>query len=302
MAHSNDALARALLVDATAELARTEGQSIRDDRVAQARRRVAEAASLRSDGDVMAFMAAGFLAITVLGPFLLGHFLLTKTFVLEADPGVYRPEARGIWDHFWATYLGGLVPIVLVLGGFLVARTPWQGRRLAVAIGWAAVFGSVIVLLPLAQSQWDDAEQKTIRSLRETAFPYGERFYDCASWKIHAENGVRQPELWQVHLGQQKGTRVDGCNRIDVYRGWEFVGAYSLPDGDVFTGDAVINHIGWSHPLEVSGSEEVWSADQKTGQRDPMNPVGTNVDLSTENGRRVEFSLDGAGAGNFHLR
>jgi len=33
-----------------------------------------------------------------------------------------------------------------------------------------------------------------------------------------------------------------------------------------------------------------------------MNPVGTNIDLATEQGRRLNFSLDGAGVNKFELR
>lgn len=36
---------------------------------------------------------------------------------------------------------------------------------------------------------------------------------------------------------------------MNVYRGWQFVGAYNLLDGDIFTGDVVINHVGWDTPL-----------------------------------------------------
>ena len=105
-----------------------------------------------------------------------------------------------------------------------------------------------------------------------------------------------------MHLGQLMGSEVDGCNRVNVYRGWQFVGAYNLPDGDTFTGDVVINHVGWSRPYETSGSGDVWSEDGDTGQRVPMNPVGTNVELTTETGRRLNFSLDGAGSERFDLR
>ena len=302
MSQSNDTLALALLVDATAESAREQGQSVRDSRDEQARREIAAAARRRRDGDVRALMLAGFLAVTVLAPFLIGHFLLTETFVLELDPGVYYDEVRGIGDHFLATYLAGLIPIAATLGVFLVARTPWQGRMVAVSAGWLVLLGSVAVLLPVAQSQWHDAEQQTIAKLRETPFPFDERYYNCESWEIHAENGIHQPELWQVHLGRLKGSDVDGCNRVNVYRGWQLVGVYNLPDGDTFTGDAVINHVGWDSPYEVSGSGEVWSENSSTGVQMPMNPVATNFDLGTANGRRLNFSLDGAGFDHFELR
>lgn len=104
---SNDTLVLALLLDASAETAREQGQRIRDQRAEEARGRVRSAASDLSGNDTMAVLFAGFLAITVLAPFLIGHFLMTETFVLKPDPGVYEESVRGISDHFWATYLGG---------------------------------------------------------------------------------------------------------------------------------------------------------------------------------------------------
>ena len=302
MALSNETLALALLVDATAEQARESGQISRDGRAEQERREIEAVASRRRDGDRRAIALAAFLTVTVIVPYLIGHFLLRKTFVLAPDPGVYEEDVRGFWDHFLATYLGGLIPIAALLGVFLLARQPWQGRTGAVAIGAVALVGSLAVLLPVAQAQWHDAEQKAVDTLRETAFPFADRYYDCESWEIHAENGIHQPELWQVHLGRLKGSDVDGCNRVNVYRGWQFVGAYNLPDGDTFTGDVVVNEAGWSQPLEMSGSGDVYSTNTKTGARVPMNPVATNIDLATANGRRLNFSLDGAGANRFDLR
>lgn len=302
MTRSNDSLALALLVDATAEDAREQGQRVRDSRTEQRRREVAARASRLKDVDRQAVMVAVFLTATVLVPFLIGHFVLTKTFVLEPNPGVYAAEVRGIGDHFLATYLAGLIPIIFLLGIFLVARRPWDGRRLSMVGGCVAIAGSLIVLLPTAQAQWQEAESKTVAKLRETAFPFDERYFDCESWYIHAENGAQQPELWQVHLGRLKGSDVDGCNRVNVYRGWQFVGAYNLPDGDTFTGHIVINHVGWDEPLESDGGTTVYSSNRETGRRIAMNPVGTNIDLETESGRRLEFSLDGAATNGFALK
>ncbi|WP_059015902.1 hypothetical protein [Mycobacterium sp. M26] len=302
MSSTQQTLALTLLVDATVESACALGQGERDRKAEEAERQTQAAASLLRAGDIRALMLAGFLAVTVLAPFLIGHFLLTKTFLLKPDPGVYYPEVRGVLDHFLPTYLAGLVPIMFGVGLFLVVRRPWRGRVFTVTLGWISIVGCLIVLIPSTQSKWRDAELKTIAKLRETPFPFSDRFYNCASWDLHAENGIHEPELWQVHLGQRKGSNVDGCNRVLVYRGWDFVGRYDLPDSDTFTGDVVINHVDWTEPFETKGSAEIWAQNSKTGMRYPMNPVATNIDLSTTNGRRLNFSLDGAGAGRFDLQ
>ena len=301
MATSNEALALTLLTDATAEEAHTQGQRARDERIEAARSRVQEAAGSRGDGDMMAAFFATALAITVLGPFLIGHFLMAKTFVLKPDPGVYNQTIRGIGDHFFAIYLGGLVPIVLLLGIFLVTRTPWQYRRAAVIGGWLAIAGTLIFLIPMAQSKWHAAEQKSMAKLRETAFPFASQYLTCASWTVAAENGAKDRELWQVYLAQRQNSGVNGCNRVVVYRGWEFVGQYDLPDANIFTSTVEVNYPGWSKPFRQQGSGNVVAEFTNTGQTYAMNPICTDIALATATGLTLEFSLDGAGSNGFNL-
>lgn len=299
---SNEYLALSLLADATAENAREDGRRIRDERAEQNRQRIRLAAAERSGADILALMGAGLLAITVLIPWLVGHFLLRKTFVLRANPAVYESEARGLADHFLATYLGGLVVVVLGLGIFLVARRPWQGRVGTVVGGWIAVLGALVVLLPIAGSQWDAAEHKTIKHLRETAFPFSKRFYECAGWTIGAENGAHDPELWQVYLAQVKGTSGSACNRVHIYRGWQPAGYYDLPDADTFTGEIIVGYVDWTEPYRQTGSADVFSYHKNSGEKVPMNPLATNIELLTTNGHTLEFTLDVSKGGAFHMK
>jgi hypothetical protein len=183
-----------------------------------------------------------------------------------------------------------------------MARTPWQGRTVAVAGGCVALAGSLVVLLPMAMSKWNAAEQKTIAKLRETAYPFSSHYYSCANWKIHSENGVHDPELWQVYLGQVKGTAGTGCNQVWVYRGWQSVAYYNLPPGDVFTGEAIVNHFDWKQPVRERGTGDVWSQNSTTGVQIAMNPMGTNVELPTAKGQMVDFTLDVASTDGFKLK
>jgi hypothetical protein len=301
MAMSNEALALALLADATAEAAQTQGRQARDERVEAAQSRVRQAASSRGEGDTFAAFVAAALAVTVLGPFLIGHLLMVKTFVLKPDPGVYNQTIRGIGDHFFAIYLGGLVPIVLLLGIFLVARTPWEYRRAAVIGGWLAIAGTLVFLIPMAQSKWHAAEEKSMAKLRDSSFPFSSQYLTCASWTVAAENGAKDPELWQVYLAQRQNSGVRGCNRVEVYRGWQFVGQYDLPDGNTFTTTVEVNYPGWNKPFRQQGSGTIVAEFTSTGQTYAMNPVCTNIALATANGLTLEFSLDGAGSNGFNL-
>lgn len=277
-----------------AERARREAAAAAD---ASARRGVARRLS---DGDLTAVKVAAVAAITVVIPWLIGHFLLTKTFVLKADPAVYEPDIRGLGDHFLATYLGGLVPILLAAGVFVVARRPWDMRMRNVVLGWVVIGATLLVLLPTSMGKWETAERHAADQLRETAFPFAKRFLQCASWNIGGENGLQQPELWQVHLGQLQGTPGRECNRVLIYRGWQLVNTYDLPSGKFFTGNIVVNYQGWPEPYKDTGGGNIFSQNTNTGVRQPMNPKATSIDLGVDSGQRLVFTL--AGEGPFDLR
>lgn len=303
---SNDTLAAVVLADATVELAQQQAASARAQVAANdlaevqrlqeiERTRLAgieatqrQQANRRRGTDFSAITLAGGAAVTVLGPYLLGHFVLRKTPLLVPDPAVYDERARGLGDHFLPDYLGGLAVVVAVLAVFLLVR-PWAFRQPSVILGWVLAVALIAILIPTTMSQWDDAEAKTVASLRETSYPFAEEYIDCYSWDFDSENGASQRELWQVHLGRTRGTDVDGCNRINVYRGWIFVGSFDLGNGDTFTGDIVVNMPDWTEPLITSGSTSVYQI-----SREPMNPLAVGVDLTTEFGGHIRFTLDGA--------
>jgi Protein kinase domain len=267
---------------------------------AQAEAAIEARAGVRRGRDRMCMAAAAALCVTVLVPLGIGYFAMSKTSLLKPDPAIYDDGVVKWSDAFSAYYFAGVLPILLVLAGALL-WPPYQRRPISVAVGGAALIGA-IVSGSLASSNWTDTEQERVDKLRETAFPFGARYIDCATWNISAENGAHQPENWQIDLGQAKGTSPDGCNRVIVYRGWQQVGAFNLPDGEVFTKAITVNHVGWPKPYESTGSGDIWQTSNKTGERTPMNPRATNVDLPTSGGRVLDFNLDRAGANEFTLR
>lgn len=173
----------------------------------------------RKSQDIAAVGVGLFLVITVLGPFLLGQFVMRQTFLLKPDPRVYEPNARGILDHFWAICLAGVVLVALAVGVFLVVRRPRAFRKTSVAGVGIVLAATLLFLVPITTSHWHKSEQTTMAKLRETAFPFGKRFTNCESWEFHAENGLQQEELWQIHLVVDKGSNVSSCNTVNVYRG-----------------------------------------------------------------------------------
>lgn len=313
---SNEELALLLLVDGTAVEARELGLREQQAWVEAEVRRKESRAAKRVYMDFWAATIAGGLAVTVIVPFLIGRFVMTKTFVLRPDPGVYETDVRGLWEYFVPTYLAGLIPIVLLLGVFLVIRTPWTFRLFSVVCGWALLIATVFLLLPFTQSKWNSAEQRAIAELRETPFPFKKKdhtknAYQCESWFFVGENGRKHFEVWQVHIGRvaQWG---NGCNGVFVYRGWREVGSYVLPEGDTFNGDIAVDYPGGADelPAQRDGKRLGWPAFFSTqganssapGASIQMNPIATTVILPTRDGRALQFTLDGAGRREFRLR
>ena len=310
-----DEIAMTLLVDAATAMASEQGQQARDARAEEVRaeqeeqdRRNRQAAEERErqastaarrlvQQDRWAASYAAIAAVTVLVPFLIGHIGMRRTFVLRPSNAVYDPQVRSIFGAFKADYVAGMVPIVLVLALFLLVR-PWSRRTASVVAGWGLV-GATIVLLTVAMSSWDAAEFGEAAKLRETEYPFSSKYLTCGSWTFEAENGAAQTELWQVYLAQTVGTPGWECNRVNVYRGWTFVGAIDLDQGDTFTGDATVANSTWSQPFDASQARDIYST-APDGTRVPMNPIGTQMNLQTTQGRTLSFSLDGAGYGAYH--
>ena len=257
-------------------------------------------ADVRISRDRKCMLAAAALCVTVLAPLGIGYFAMSKILSFEPDPAVYDDGVRKWTDAFGAYYFAGVLPILVILAAALL-WPPLHRRPLSVVVGCLVVVGA-LTSGSVATSKWTEAEHERATRLRETPFPFADRYVDCASWNISAENGAQQPELWQVHLGQLKGTSPDGCNRVSVYRGWQVVGSYNLPNGDVFTREITVNHVGWTRVYQQTGSGDIWQTSNTTGERIPMNPRATNVDLPTADGRVLRFNLDGAGADQFELR
>jgi hypothetical protein len=233
-------------------------------------------------------------AVTVLAPYLFGHFLLRKTFLLSPDPDVYDGQARGLLDHFLPDYLAGVLMIALTVAAFLLLR-PWEQRTRSVVIGWILIAASLIWLLPTTVSSWHHTEATAINHLRETPYPFASQYIECADYKFDSHDESQAAELWQIHLGITQGTQTpnNSCNRVNVYRGWKYVGGYNLGDGDTFTTDITVNMPNWSHPYTTKANATISQTN-----RVRMDPNAVEVSLLTSAGRTLNFALGKAGDTN----
>ncbi|CAM2744362.1 hypothetical protein [Skermania piniformis] len=308
MTESAERLSLVLLADVSFDAAADQARQTRqaaDERRQNQERAAAEqrqndlraAGRRRTRNDWPALQLLGAAAVTVLVPYLVGHFLMRRTPLLADDPAVFEPRVRGLLDHFVPDYLGGLLALTVPVALFLVVR-PWAYRQRTAVIGAVLLAASLFVLLPMASERWKAAEAASAVKLRETSFPYADNYFNCASWTLGAENGRHQSELWQVHLGQSLGTPGTACNRVDVYRGWQFVGKFELDGEEGFTEAVTVTTPDWTEAYHATSSGDIYST-AADGRRVPLNPITTTIALGTTAGRDLNFTLDGAATGGF---
>ncbi|WP_019931270.1 hypothetical protein [Nocardia sp. BMG111209] len=249
--HGNSRLAAVVLLHAGAGLARTEVERRHDDRDAlRNERRLAEADVHRQEladreqsrrrragplreSDKAVLTLAIALAITVLAPYLIGHFLMRKTGLMAPDPAVYDGAVRSLGDYFPADYFAGVAVLAALTAIFLLVR-PWHHRVPSVVTGWVLVFALFAFLLPKAAESWQHGERVSAGKLASTAFPFGSRYYQCDSYRYSIDWKEGGRETWQIYLTQESGFAGRGCNRVAVYAGWHQVGEFTTTDGDTF--------------------------------------------------------------------
>jgi len=177
-------------------------------------------------------VGAAALCVTVLVPLGIGYFVMTKTSLLKPDPAMWTDRVRKFSAQFPAYYMVGVVPILLILAVALL-WPPLQRRPVSVGVGVAALIG-VLFMSSWASGSWDSAEKAAAQRLVSTVYPFGAEYHTCGVFSFDLRFGSGMHEMWQVHSAQQRGFRGDGCNRIDVYKGWTGMGVFTLPDGDTF--------------------------------------------------------------------
>lgn len=235
-------------------------------------RRAAE----RTKSDIRMIVTWFCLCVTVLVPYLIGHFGIRRTNWLPADSALFDARVRGLATYFLPDYLSGVITLSLLLSAFMLLRN-WN-RRTPNIIGAAALtLACAFVVYPFALEKWRTAETESIHKLATTAFPFDDQYYTCDSaiYEIEWTNGAEEP--WQIYLARTQNSQ-DGCNLVEVYRGWTYIGSFAMHDGDVFTPGT------WNNTDISSGGftlDQIW------------------INLATDNGGTLRFTLAGAGRAEF---
>ncbi|WP_091325171.1 hypothetical protein [Arthrobacter sp. cf158] len=175
------------------------------------------------------------LALTGVGPWLLGRFVLQDNIMYTASSGVFNRSAREFWPYVPTLYVGGVAGLLLV-GGIAMVLQPWTGRVGSGLVGLALV----AVSLPVGSfgtSLWQAQEDATAQRIVVTPFPFEDSYYTCGHAEASLLDASGKSWLYQVWSARMAGSQVsaDACNRVVIYQGWQRLRADDLPSGQTIT-------------------------------------------------------------------
>ncbi|KQQ05738.1 MULTISPECIES: hypothetical protein [unclassified Rathayibacter] len=193
-------------------------------------------AAVRRTSDALVIVGSIIACITVVVPWLIGRWPARDTF-FRTNGLLFDTRVRGDGDYFLSDWMMGCAIILLVVAAFLLLR-PWSLRAASIVFGFTALAAAALWLIPASSAQWNAAEQVSYSKLTTTAYPWsvkGDIFskvtYSCGSDQLEVEGA-----LWQVHTGQTSSSTGSGCNMVAVYRGWQWMGSATVPDGESIDG------------------------------------------------------------------
>lgn len=229
---------RARDVQAEAERKRASAQAQRAaaEAAAARRARAATAARARREADKVVIGGAVASCVTVLIPWLLGHFVLQDQLLWKTHPGVFDTSARSAGGYFSSNWQAGSSVVIVAAALFLLVRS-WRGRTISVIIAIAAIVGACAWLIPMSVQNWDSAEAKTVHKLRTTDYPFASHYYTCGQAGVLVGG-----HPWTLFSAQVKGSNVNGCNRLNLYHGWKPITSIDLKAGRLVSDVSV--HIG----------------------------------------------------------
>ncbi|CAN7326690.1 hypothetical protein [Arthrobacter sp. LjRoot14] len=185
------------------------------------------------DKAVLAWLVG--LALTGVGPWLIGRFVLQDNIMYTTTSGVFNRSAREFWPYVPTLYVGG-VAALLLLGGIAMVLQPWVGRIGPGIVGLALV-GASFAVGSFGTSLWQAQEDATAQRLMGTPFPFGDSYYTCGHAEASLMDASGKSWLYQVWSARIAGSQVaaDACNRVVLYQGWQQLKAYDLPSGQTIT-------------------------------------------------------------------
>ncbi|MGN6301738.1 MAG: serine/threonine-protein kinase, partial [Angustibacter sp.] len=199
----------------------------------------------RRGNDFFAAFVAVVLCATVLGPWLVGRYLLRDTLGRDQMGRVFDTHARHAGEYFLSDWSAGCVVVGLLLAVFVLVR-PWHHRRVNVALAIALVVGLLAVVVPFSRDHWKTAEMATGERLLSEPFPFSQWFYTCGSDSVEFPNPSGTTTTYALWSAKTQGSSVEGCDRLELYQGWKRVALVTLPASRALSGS------GFSSPITAS--------------------------------------------------
>ncbi|HEX8507957.1 MAG TPA: hypothetical protein VF635_00455, partial [Propionibacteriaceae bacterium] len=228
-----------------------------EQRRAEARQARERAVSRRREKDRSTLVTAFVLCVTVLVPWLLGHFLMQDRLFRPPNPRVFLADARDTGTYFLTDWTAGCAAILLAAALFVVLR-PWWRRPASLV--FAGIFAAVAIvgLAPYSIREWTNQENRTAATLRSTVFPFDNEFYTCGqATAAYGKSKVLAGEsdvVYTLFSARTEGSTVDGCNMLVFYQGWRMVKSVTLKKGQI------IKPLMTSSPLSVSRKQKIRDA------------------------------------------
>ncbi|MEP9385591.1 hypothetical protein, partial [Nocardioides sp. KR10-350] len=169
--------------------------------------------------------------VTVLVPWLIGRFALRDRFGRATSVAVFDPAVRKAGDYFLTDWLSGTCVILVVAGVVILAGRYWPRRILSIAMAFAMIGAALFYLRPIAISKWSEAEAHSAMLLETTAFPFSDRYKTCGSDTLTFTRDDGTKYVVSAFSAHISGTADEGCNRVEIYRGWCPVKTINLPSG-----------------------------------------------------------------------
>lgn len=193
----------------------------------------------RSPIDRLAVSILLWTGLTVIVPWLIGRFILQDNIILTRGSGVFDTATREFWPTVIPLYLGGLAALLLIAGAAMVFQ-PWTGRN-GPGIAGVVLVGAGIIVSMFAANLWASAEAQAAERLTMTAYPFDDRYLTCGYADALLTDEYGETWMYQVWSARVEGaTPTPGeCNRIELYRGWQWVATEDLPEGQTIVSSPV---------------------------------------------------------------
>lgn len=171
--------------------------------------------------------------ITVIVPWLIGHYLLRDRFGRTYSASVYDSSVRSAGHYFMTDFIAGTFLLVVVTGCIVLLGRNWRRRIPSIVIAIAMISGGVLWLRPSANNRWNKDEAQSASLLRSSVFPFSDHYATCGEDNVSYTDSSGSTYTISAFSATTLGSAEAGCNRVSIYSGWCLLKQIDLPSGDL---------------------------------------------------------------------